>query len=184
MNIYYNQLSLDIPPLRNVVDIRQIKALHYSMPVDNINPDMAEFLLSLGITVKCLDLFYRTPGNKSSIHADNLSGDFTKINWIYGGKGSKMYWFTLKNPSPNEVTDTTDVDRSHTTYSIGEVTYAESASLEGIYLLQVGIPHLVVNPYEDRHCLCFVLADLNGYRLTMTQAQELLRDYIKPNSYD
>lgn len=180
MNSYYNQLLIDIPPLRNEVDVRQIKNPRVLMELDDVNPDMREFLLSLGITVKCIDLLYRTPGNMSTIHADNLSGDFTKINWIYGGKGSKMYWFTVNNPSPDEDTDTTGVNTAYTTYSINEVTCIESASLEGPYLLQVGIPHLVVNPYEDRHCLCFILADLNGDRLTMKQAQELLRDYIKP----
>jgi hypothetical protein len=185
MNPYYNPLLLDIPPLRDGFNIEQISEHHVPISLTEINPEIKELLMSLGITVSWIELFYRKPGHIGSIHADNRSGDFTKINWIYKGKKSKMLWFTVKDSSSIKEPHVTMANTEYLKYSITEVTRVETAMLTGPSLVQVGIPHLVINPHEDRYCLCFVLSDLNGERLTMEHAQQLLSEYIQTdnNSY-
>jgi hypothetical protein len=139
---------------------------------------MKELLYSLGIVVPWIELFYRMPGHQGSIHADNLSGDFTKINWVYKGKNSKMFWFTINDSIHKKHVKLTMADTEYIQYSLKEVTYVHSDSISGPALVQVGVPHLVTNPTEDRYCLCFILTDLQGKRLTMTEAQKLLDAYI------
>jgi hypothetical protein len=179
MNPYYNPLTLDIPPLVNGFDIQQTTVHHTLIDLSNINPNIKQLLLSLGITINWIELFYRKPGHLGSIHADNQSGDFTKINWVYKGNKSQMLWFTINDTQSDKKTSVTMANTEYLKYSISEVTHVETASLQGPSLVQVGIPHLVVNPYEDRYCLCFVLTDLNGNRIMMKRAQELLTEYIK-----
>lgn len=177
MNPYCNPLKLDIAPLRAEYDITKITALQMVISLDEINPEIKELLFNLGINVAWIELFYRQPGC-GSIHADNLSGDFTKINWIYKGKDSCMRWFTINDPFKDKEVKLSTANTEFLRYSINEVTLAHSANIIGPALVQVGAPHLVINPVEDRYCLCFVLTDLQGKRLTMREAQHLLKTYI------
>ena len=179
MNSYCNPLTLDIPPLIEGIDITKITIHQTSISLDNINPRIKELLYDLGITVPWIELFVRKPGHQGTIHADNLSGDFTKINWIYKGKNSKMWWFTINDTVNKKQVKLTMANTEYLQYSPKEVTYVHSSNILDPALVQVGVPHLVTNPLEDRYCLCFILADLQGKRLTMQEAQHLLKNYIQ-----
>jgi len=179
MNPYCNLLTLNIPPLKEGYDITTTTTHHAILSLDDINPEIKQVLLDLGIVVSWIELFYRKPGHVGSIHADNLSGDFTKINWIYQGQDSYMSWFTINENCRKKNINVTIANTEYIKYFPNEVTYAYSASISGPALVQVGIPHLVTNPKEDRYCLCFVLCNLQGKRLTMQEAQHLLKDYIQ-----
>ena len=179
MNPYCNLLSLDIPPLREGYDITAIKIPHAILSLNEINPEIKQVLLDLGIIVSWIELFYRKPGNIGTVHADNLSGDFTKINWVYQGQDSFMNWFTINENCHKKNVDFTIASTEYIMYLPNEVTFAYSANISGPALVQVGAPHSVINPKEDRYCLCFVLCDLQGKRLTMQEAQYLLKKYIQ-----
>jgi len=165
--------------MREMYDITKITEHHTSISLDEINLEIKELLFNLGIKVSWIELFYRKPGQQGTIHADNLSGDFTKINWIYKGKNSKMLWFTINDSVNKKQVKVTMADTEYLEFSLNEVTHVHATNVTGCALIQVGIPHLVVNPKEDRYCLCFVLTDLAGNRLTMKQAQKLLSKYIE-----
>lgn len=178
-NIYSNKLNLDIPPLIESYDITNVTASHTSVSTDQIHPKMREWLDSLGINVIWIEIFYRKPGEHGGVHTDDSPGDFTKINWIYGGKNSRMLWYEVTDPKAlNRKPKQTSVATNYIEYSFNEVKLVYSENLSGVYLLQVGVPHIVLNPHEDRYCLCFVLADKNDNRLTMTESCEILKDYI------
>jgi hypothetical protein len=179
MNPYCNLLSLPFPPLREGFDIKQFDKSHVIISIDEMHPEMKELLYSLGITVTLIELFHREPGNTGSIHTDYKPGDFTKINWVYGGENSRMLWYNVKDPSTDKNVSNTIASTNYIEYSLSEVTLAHTIKLTGSALVQVGVPHLVVNPKEHRYCLCFVLADFNRTRLTMQQSQELLSNYIE-----
>jgi hypothetical protein len=182
MNTYCNILTLDIPPLIEEFDITNLTTQQMSViDIHNINPKIKELLFNLGINVSCIHLFYKKPGN-GRIHADylpdNLSKDFTKINWIYKGKNSRMVWFTINDPLIKKEIKLTNISAEYLQYSPNEVTQVHSVNILGPALVQVGTPHSIINPSEDRYCLCFIITDLHGNRLTMHEAQKLLDAYI------
>ena len=179
MNPYCNPLSLSIPPLREGYDVTQVTESHIRISLDEINPAIEKLLLDLGIKVSLIELFHREPGNKGTIHTDVQGGDFAKINWIYQGDCSHMLWFKVNDENSIKDVSTTVADTPYVEYSPHEVTLAHVVRLSGVALVQVGVPHLVVNPKEHRYCLCFVLKDATtGYRLTMQQSYDLLSKYI------
>lgn len=178
-NIYCNKLKLDIPPLVESYDITSVQDSHTSVSLDQIHPKMREWLDRMGINVIWAEIFYRKPGDHGGVHTDSTPGDFTKINWIYGGKSSRMFWYTVTDPKAiDRKPNITPVDTNYTSFKMSEVKPVYSEELLGVYLLQVGAPHLVLNPREDRYCICFVLADKTGKRLTMLESYEILKDYI------
>lgn len=178
-NLYCNKLNLTIPPLVESYDVTSVTSPHTSVGADQIHPKMREWLDSLGINVIWIEIFYRKPGQHGGVHTDNAPGDFTKINWIYGGKNSRMMWFEVTDPKAlDRKAIQTSVETNYIAYSMSEVKPVYSEELLGAYLLQVGVPHIVLNPREDRYCLCFVLADKTGKRLTMSESYEILKDYV------
>ena len=178
-NIYSNVLNFNIPPLKEEFDITKITQSHIKVDLDEINPEMKNFLYSLGIEVCLIELFYRKPGNSGSIHVDNIGGDFTKINWVTGGKNSRMFWFNIIDSAikKNKISTTT-ANTGYIEYTWNEVALKYSQHMLGPALVQVGVPHLVINPSADRYCLSFVLTDIYGKRLTMAESCKLLKDYI------
>jgi hypothetical protein len=178
-NIYCNKLNLDVPPLVESYDITSVTEPHTRVDASQIHPRMRQWLDSLGINVIWIEIFYRKPGQHGRVHTDDIVRDFTKINWIYGGKNSRMMWYEVTDPNAlNRKADQTSVGTRYIAYSINEVNSVYSEELSGAYLLQVGIPHSISNPFEDRYCLCFVLADKTDKRLTMSESYEILKDYV------
>jgi len=178
MNPYCNLLALTISPLIEGYDITKITEVHESINLDQINPEIKTLLRNLGITVSWIEIFYRKPKQNSKIHVDNMLSDFTKINWVYKGIHSRMFWFNVKDRAISKTASTTIVNTKYITYDFSEVNFVHSTSIFGPALVQVGIPHLISNPVEDRYCLSFTLTDLEGNRLTMERAQQLLVNHI------
>jgi hypothetical protein len=178
-NIYSNPLNFTIPPLKEEFNITKITQSHVVVDLDEMNPKMKTLLDSLGIKVSWIELFYRKPGYPGSIHVDSIGGDFTKINWVTGGKNSTMVWFKIINSAieKNKISLTT-ANTGYIEYKWNEVTIVHREFMLGPALVQVGVPHLVINPSDDRYCLSFVLTDLYDKRLTMTESYKLLKDYI------
>jgi hypothetical protein len=179
MNIYCQPLNLSIPPLNENFDITKITARISSIGLDELHPEMKEWLDNVGLRVTWIELFYRTPFSFMSIHTDTSPGDFTKINWVYGGRDSTMTWYKLNDSDPSNKSITkTDVNTSYTNYTSGEVTPIFSSTMSGPHVVQVGIPHSISNPREKRYCLSFVVEDKSGKRLSMAETCALLANYI------
>lgn len=179
MNMYCNSLNFTIPPLSGF-DIYSTPSHQIPIELKYINPDIKELLSSLGIFVNYAELFYRKPRHQGTIHADNNGGDFTKINWVYGGRGSSMHWFEIKESIDleNKPILYTQANTEYKQYRLAEVDHKYQSKMLGPCLVQVGKPHLVMNPLEDRYALCFVLVDETGKRIPMAEAQQKLKDYI------
>jgi hypothetical protein len=176
-NLFF-QLNLDnIQPLLEPYDE---VASHYRIPVRLLNPKLTELFLSRGIAINYAECFRRFPGQHSAIHADfNVDGELVKVNWIYGGKNSKMIWY---DPKPNITgeKDITEADTNYTRYEYDDVSHIATLETKPTipYLLQAGTPHRVVNHIETRICISCVLYDLEYNHLTMEQAKILLADLI------
>ena len=179
MNKYCNKLELPFPPLREGYDLFRKDANHYLISLNDMNHDIQNLLSEKGLSVPLIEVFYRKPRNISSIHTDNEGGDFVKINWVYYGSNSIMSWFSIKeNSEINKTTMMTTAGTPYLRFTHNEVTLEHSVSMQGSYLVQVGVPHQVINPKEERYCLSFVLRKKDSSIISMQDALHLLAEFI------
>ena len=159
-------------------NIENKKSAQIIFDIDSINPEIKTLLEKLGIHVSWVECFYKKAFSMGSIHCDNSGGDTVKLLWVYGGTNSTLNWYSIKDNNNNKTLSLTEANTQYIEYSYNEVIHVHSDLLLKPALVQVGIPHCVINYKEDRYCLCFVLSDSNNNRLTMQQSQYLLRDFI------
>ncbi len=179
MNSYCNPLNISIQPLKSDIDIRSYRRPQEILPLEVINPEIKDLFLNLGIKITFIEVFYRPPGNIGSIHIDSKGGDYSKINWIYDGKNSVMEWFRIKPGVADQTTSIeTSAGTSYISYDESEVELVHREFITGPALVQVGVLHRVINPEQDRWCLCFVLCSMENRRLKICTATEILKDYI------
>ena len=143
-----------------------------------LNLNLLDWLNYLRITIQHIECFYRRPYNKGLIHSDVNGGDFTKINYIFGGKNSYMQWYEPLAHSKGLDQRTPSGNTPYVAFAEKDVIPVSKACLTGYNLVQVGIPHTIINDSEERFCLSIVISDINKKRITMQQAQSVLKDYI------
>lgn len=138
---------------------------HVFVPIEDINVAFKSAINSLGVDVHLAELFYNPPRKISKIHVDALGGDYSKINFVYGGKKSLMCWYTI-NPGVSErgEVDYTAIDTRSYNYSAEEVTLCHRQTLHSPSIVQVGVPHNIINTFEPRWCLSLVIVDLISRR--------------------
>lgn len=195
MTTYHHNLNFDINLLKDntsITDLPRIvngeRAYHSLINFkESINPVMLEFLEDIGLFVYYCEIFYSKPNLFSRIHIDANATrrDFTKINWVFDGKDSVMNWY---KPKDNIIRSEESVPGgpnsfSYIMYKKHEVDLLHSAPLGLPSLIQVGIPHNITNPIEDRYCISIAVATNNDnkiYRPTMQESLELLSKYLVP----
>jgi hypothetical protein len=179
MNYYCQSTNLDIFPLVNIDLFDKVKnSSHCSLDIwDDINPDVIALLRARGIKLQYAEAFFRLPNSEPHIHSDEGPGDYVKLNWIFGGKDSIMQWFMVK-PEIEKQVRYNKVGTVEYVYTINEVELAYEENIKNPSIVQVGSPHNIINPFEDRICISLVLRDFNNNRLTMQDAQTALAKYI------
>lgn len=182
MSDYCVYLNLNINPV--TIDHDKLKK-NYQTPIDfeNINHDFIIFLKNLGIQIWYIESFYSRPYanlNKQGIHTDCMGGDYVKINFIYGGRGSLMHWYKVKETSSAPaVVEKTPINTQYIPWRSDMVDLVESDPLIYPSLVQAGCPHNVTTTKEDRLCITVVLVDLiTKERLTMAEAKLRLQEFI------
>jgi hypothetical protein len=138
-----------------------------------------DFIKDLGLKIGWLEMFYLppTPNQHYGIHTDVTGGDYVKVNWIFGGKNSLMKWYAVK-PEVKKTPIKTVINSTYISYNKDEVDLINACSVGFPSIVQVGIPHNIYNPDEDRYCLSTVFRDTAGNRLTMSNATRLFEKYI------
>jgi len=180
MNDYCLLLNTDIPPLKEGVVITNQLEHHRQLSMDIVNPDLLAWLDSLDIVLAdFVEVFHWKQGESGGLHVDHHEGDFVKLNYVYGGDGSSTNWYQKKDPAPKQAVQTV-INSTTFFYKFDEVEKIHSEHVVGPCILQVGIPHQVVNGnIEGRHTLCFVPQFKDGSFISMAQAQEIFSSYIK-----
>ena len=172
-------LNLDISPLKEGLDIKSYgNGSHTKIPLNDINNDLISLLSTLNLTVVFAESFYTAPFAFKPIHIDtpHLS-DYIKLNYIYGGKNSLMYWWKPKFNTPKEPSKTA-IDIPYIGYTIDEVELIDEQPVKFPSIVQVGIPHNVRNSEEPRYCLSLVLYKQDNTRLTMAESIEIFKQYL------
>ena len=174
-------LNLDINPIiekENLLDIFK-SAYQIRLPSSLINPKLVNFLLSKKIKIKHSETFYSTPFFVQPIHTDVLGGDIAKLNFVFGGKDSIMNWYKIK-PNINVPNKVTGAGTLYSEYTLDQVDLIETAEIKMPCLVQVGVPHNIINDSEIRICVSLILGNLDNEILTMSESTELLKDYMVP----
>lgn len=176
--INFVDLSLDLYPLKNQVTVTKIPEYHEAdISMDEINEEFINLLNSIGIKICHSQFFYSPPYYNGPIHVDNVGGDYTKINYVFGGSNSRMFWYKLKSNIKVPMKKTM-VGVFYKEYTTDQVDMIDSHILGFPSLVQVGIPHNMVNQDEPRICAAFVLHDPEKNLLTMSESVTRLQNYI------
>jgi hypothetical protein len=187
MTKYCVDLDLPIPlfkstlaPFEFLKENNKNLSRHYQLDRDLLSDDIIKFFADHGFIVTFVDIFYRPAGVGSRIHSDTEKrGDYAKLNWVYGGEGSIMNWYT---PNQNEmgITDETVVSTYAVYYKPEEVTLAHSQIIGTPTLVQVGVPHSVDNNViADRYCVSIAYNYTEPRnRPTFNESYEIFKNYI------
>ena len=172
-------INLDINPFREGLDINSYGTTkHIRIFLEDINVDLISFLKTLNLTVVWAELFYTPPFKFTTIHTDEAGGDFTKLNYVFGGKNSLMYWWKQK-PNVSNIVENTIIDSPYIDYKITEVELIDEQQVKFPSIVQVGIPHNIRNFEEPRYCLSLVLRKQDDTRLTMAESIEIFKQYLQ-----
>lgn len=151
------------------------KPTHLRPPTDHlVSADTIKFFDSLNLSVGS-ELFFSPPNANTTIHTDDHGGDIIKLNWIIGGRGSLMRWWKPLVDKPLAYTihagPTTRYDRK-------EVELLHSAEIKQPSMVQVGIPHSILNTGENRWCISLIpTRKENNQRLTWAEGLEIFGSY-------
>jgi len=178
MNNFYF-LNLDIPLFKEGITVDDLPKSSISKLDQRkyLSDEIFKFFDSLNLNLFLVEVFYKSPGDTGGIHVDVRIGDFTKLNWVYGGGDSKMNWYDPLVETYNIVQKTT-ANTSYISYSRHQVKKIEDTVIKNPTLVQVGVPHDVSNVTEDRFCISFVFLDKQNKRLAMKESVELFQQYI------
>jgi hypothetical protein len=167
-------VNLHINPLKEGIDINSYGTKRrLKIPFDGVSNDLFNLMNSLNLKITDAEVFYVTPYIFNYIHTDSYGGDYVKLNFVYGGKGSYMNWYKQK---PNIIKQI-DNNLDYVSFNLSEVELIDSQQILCSSIVQAGIPHNVRTFGESRYCLSFVLCNLDDTRLTMNDAIERLATY-------
>jgi hypothetical protein len=175
MNQYCIPIAIDLYPL--IKDIREYQRIPYqNVSVDNINPKLISFFNELKISLIGFSIFYK-PASSLQIkpHSDFEGGDYVKLNFVYGGKNSKMIWYRVKNNIQDHSTYITGNTGLHTSYNFSDVEKVYEHHVGCPSIVQVGVPHSILNTEEPRWCLSMVMVDDRGEKIPMQEIKNILQ---------
>ena len=178
MSEYFAHLNLNINPV--TIDHVHLKNQYQTKIMqDQLNPELIDLLKNYGVKITYAESFYSPPPYIQRIHTDEFGGDFVKINFIYGGHGSQMHWYKVKENVNSNIVKKTSTSVNYIQWNPDMVDLVESDSIAHPSLVQVGCPHNITNKDEYRLCITVVLNDLvSSDRLTMSQARIKLSEFL------
>jgi hypothetical protein len=193
MNRYYLDLKFQLPLFSDNSVIDQItnpdisvKPLDPSyinrgtIALDRFNPDLVNWLETLGVSPMCSDFFYRIPYNVGPIHTDGKPADKGKLNWIFGQDDqSIMYWYQLKHQRDGQY-GVGAFGTGYTLYEEEDLDLVESGVIKGNpTLVNIGVPHRIINGSMKRLCVTMHLRDhKTGKEPTWDRCLEMFGQFI------
>jgi len=199
MNRYCVDLGIDLPlfntqlsPIEflksrpiwanNIINNKEL-AKHSKLDINTeLRQEVKDFFDKYNMFIEVVEIFYLFPYGSMSIHNDRaVPGDFSKVNWIYGGKDSVMNWYKVLNGSGGGAPlYTTPINSPSLQYRPHEVELVHTQTVGQPSLVQVGCPHNVVNGSEERFCVSVVFKHKSTRsRVTMQESLEIFKNYIK-----
>lgn len=167
MNDYCAPLNLNINPLKTNVQVKDIARnpdgskfefnKHVEVPKSLLSDELVSLLSVLGISIGFAEIFYTNPNQFTSVHTDVHPGDLVKLNFVFGGNGSKMRWYQVSHSKIKGTKFTQQVDSPYIFYTPDEVSLLHEEEIISPSIVQAGIPHNIQNSSEERFCLSITL---------------------------
>jgi hypothetical protein len=150
---------------------------------ENINQEYIDWLDTLGLVLTAPPLIFYTPARREcGFHIDgDAICDRVVMNWIIGGEGSQMHWYTLAPDAEITPIEVTQAGTPYTRYNEDQMVHLHSQAVKWPSIVQVGTPHKVTNYVDQpRWCLsCDIGKKSNPEAgLTMEEAKEIFKKWI------
>lgn len=133
---------------------KQFQSMKYAKSFD-------DYLKPFNVSICKTEIFYTPPGHVMPIHSDtpDLGKNHTKINWVFGDPGHKMYWWKPRDGVKLDQTPT-DVGMVYTNYNMEDCDLLWTAEAGCPSMVNVGIPHNVYNSTKrGRWNISFTILD-------------------------
>lgn len=169
----------------DTIDVDPSRVNHFV--IKNIDKKLTDFLSSLGIAVPYAEIFYTPPLRILPLHVDgDYLSNFCKLNFIFGGEGSLMQWWELKD---KDVPLNYHINKNGTRYLRIETNECEFVWQEKVGqpgLVNIGRPHQVVNcTNTPRWCMSYCLYDnINKGMLQWENASKIFEQYQISSALD
>ena len=172
-------LNLDFYPLKNSSILELIKPhIHTKIEQSDLNADLVNFLKDKNIYIYNIQTFSFAPHFVQPIHIDGNGGNIAKINFLFGGAGSLMQWYREK-PNMPHIFKKTPAGTLFQDFSHEQVELLESHTLKFPSLVQVGIPHHIINKDQHLICISILLADVNSNLVSVDEVKLKLEQFIE-----
>jgi hypothetical protein len=173
--MYSLDLQINVPLLKKGFVLEKFREPKHLRPPteDVVSNEMFDFFEKQNLSIGS-EIFFTPPMAHTTVHADD-QGDLIKLNWIIGGKGSVMQWWKPRSEKPVVYTE----HNSPTIrYKISEVSLLHTAVISQPSMVQVGIPHNVLNGGEHRWCISLIPVKKSSMaRLSWNEGLEIFGRY-------
>ena len=184
MKTYAFKLNLPVEFIPyNINNLPKVKG-EYILEKNLINQEFTDFLESLKLSIDYGRYFYSIPHLRYIPHIDNtvaqqgLISDNVKINFVAGGAGSEMIWYSLK-PGKSHYHYTNTQGNLCFGYRDEDLIEEHRASIGWPSLIDADSIHTLQNADEDRKCWSFTLkSTITKKRISWDDAIEIFKDYI------
>ena len=187
--MYFKHLKLNIPPVLDLSVMSQLPDKgHVPINTSYINKELIQFMYDRGITIKNADVFCSPPGFELGIHVDGIKlNNCVAINWAYcDEQGAMMQWWKPKSEEAKVVTPSAEKSAygiTTTPYALGwqkdEVDFLAEVEVRQPTLVNIGIPHSMINKTNSFRKALSLTWKLNGEDLQWNDAINLLGDLIE-----
>ena len=157
MNEFCINLTFPFQPFESSFNLNKLKIKpHSKINLESFNIEFLNLLDVVGLKIQSAESFFRKPDSFSQIHRDvQQTNDATKINWVFGGKGSVMNWYNIIHDNEHSSTSNTGVPYLYYNLEDLELVYSKQVGFPS--LLQVAMPHNVTMGKESRLCASVIL---------------------------
>ena len=135
--------------------------LHVQLDPGKLPQTLHNFLLELNLEIGHAEVFFTPSLRTLNVHIDGEGpSNLTKLNWCYGAPTSTMAWFRKKDEAKLMQKLTTGIGTSYSYLPLSEAVMICSAQIKTPTLVNVGVPHGVINYTKTgRTVLSVVLRD-------------------------
>jgi hypothetical protein len=177
MKPFCKKINLDFHPLCEPPPV--VKESYELITFDydrHASQQLKDFCAKSGI-VRCeLHGFYKGPHRvKLNCHIDSpFNGERSRarINWVYGGAGSFMEWYDVREDT-GQILLTTGVKFEYMSFPINNYKKLHTEYMQGPYIVETAIAHVVHNPGPEPRWAISIVPFFKDHRCTFDDLESI-----------
>ena len=149
-----------------------------------ISNEVMDWFKKMGCSVTVGEIFYTPPNNNLSWHIDGSKDghifDYVKFNFVWSDHNTHyMQWGKLVDPSRKPSISYNATGSSQMIFNSPEIIETKSVTANKPILVNVGVPHRVINDGDTgRWCLCLI-PKKNDARISFNDALKIFSEYVQ-----